>query len=247
MTLNQELFPEVTDEDVNPSTLILQYLEEMDPKSRVSESDKGSMSTTNNLHVINKLTRIKDPLRTLEIGLAFGASALVFLSRHKKKGNEPGRIHVAIDPYQDSNWGDAGVQLIEKLGLAQWFRLYRNESAITLPTLLSENMLFDMIYVDGSHLFENVFIDAFYCARLLSLNGIILFDDSADAHVAKVIHFIRSNWAPYLREIDLTSYYPDYKNKMRYKAAHFFNKNQLTGFELILPVKRAWNARLVVF
>ena len=37
-----------------------------------------------------------------------------------------------------------------------------------------------MIYVDGSHNFEHVFIDAYYSVQLLDMGGVVLFDDSIE-------------------------------------------------------------------
>jgi hypothetical protein len=50
-------------------------------------------------------------------------------------------------------------------------------------------------------LFENVFLDAFYSARLLNDGGLIALDDSSDPHVAKVNDFIRYNLGMALKEV----------------------------------------------
>lgn len=53
--------------------------------------------------------------RTLEIGLAVGGSCLVFTQTRKDLGAIPERQHVAIDPFQRSNWIDeAGLLAIER-------------------------------------------------------------------------------------------------------------------------------------
>lgn len=59
-----------------------------------------SNSTLNNLRFIQQTMRDRKPKRTLEIGLAFGASALVFCSEHQRLGHKEAKQHVAIDPYQ---------------------------------------------------------------------------------------------------------------------------------------------------
>ena len=43
---------------------------------------------------------------------------------------------------------------------------------------LDKGERFDMIYIDGSHEFDEVFVDAYYSYRLLSPGGIMLLDDS---------------------------------------------------------------------
>jgi hypothetical protein len=77
--------------------------------------------------------------------------------------------------------------------------------------------------VDGSHLFENVFVDAFYCARLLNGGGLIAFDDSTDPHVAKTMGFLRNNFMDALKEI--------LPEDARSNIARLLGKRQLTIFE----------------
>src|SRR5262249_39375180 len=60
--------------------------------------DVCALSTTNNLLTIRSLMNEIRPLRTLEIGLSFGGSALVFCSSHKSLGRRPGAQHTALDP-----------------------------------------------------------------------------------------------------------------------------------------------------
>jgi hypothetical protein len=82
-------------------------------------------STLNNLVVINLLFREHQPEKTMEVGLLFGASALLFLSLHKEFGRSGIRQHLALDPFQDHCWDDVGLLEIEKAGLSDWFELRR--------------------------------------------------------------------------------------------------------------------------
>lgn len=165
-------------------------------------SQLDSNSTLNNLRFIQKVVRENKPERTLEIGLAFGASTLVFCTEHERLGHAATKQHTAIDPYQPYPvYDEAGVYAVERAGLAN-FLDYRPEfSEFVLPRLLETHQRYDFIYVDGSHLFENVFLDAFYGARLLNDGGLIAFDDSTDAHVAKVLSFIRTNLDDILKKV----------------------------------------------
>lgn len=56
----------------------------------------SSISTLNNLKFIQQTMRERRPQRTLEVGLAFGASALVFCEEHKRLGQSPAKQHTAI-------------------------------------------------------------------------------------------------------------------------------------------------------
>lgn len=187
-------------------------------------TDLGSNSTLNNLRFIQQTMRERKPVRTLEIGLAFGASTLVFCSEHRYLGAEPSKQHAAIDPIQPFRlYDEAGVYAVERAGLADFLDYHPEYSEFVLPRLLHEGHRYDFIYVDGSHLFENVLIDAFYCARLLNDGGLIAFDDCSDPHVAKVIAFLRSNMAGALKELLPTD--------LRSSAARLIGKRQLVAFE----------------
>lgn len=203
-------------------------------------TDLGSNSTLNNLRFIQRTMRERKPARTLEIGLAFGASTLMFCSEHHRLGHTPAAQHIAIDPFQRRHWYDeAGVFAVERAGLGSYLNAISEFSEFVLPRLLEARERIDFIYVDGSHLFENVFVDAFYGARLLNAGGLIAFDDCTDLHVAKVIAFIRNNLPDYLREKVQTD--------LRSTAARLLGKRQLIAFECIKTPAREWNARFCNF
>jgi predicted O-methyltransferase YrrM len=187
-------------------------------------TDLGSNSTLNNLKFIQRIMQARLPQRTLEIGLAFGASTLVFCTEHQKLGRDGAKQHTAIDPFQARHWCDeAGVFAVERAGLKDYLDYRPEFSELLLPRLLEAGERYDFIYVDGSHLFENVFLDAFYCARLLNDGGMLVFDDSTYPHVAKTMAFIRSNLTEALKEI--------LPQDMRSAVARLIGKRQLTVFE----------------
>jgi len=203
-------------------------------------NDPPAASTENNLITLRNLLLDSKAESTLEIGMAFGASTLVFASTHRDLGRRPCRQHVAIDPYQDTVWDDAGVLLCEQAELSEYVELQNGFSSEVLPNLVQSGKEIDAVYVDGSHLFEDVFIDFYYSCRLLKEGGYILFDDSTDEHVKKVLDFIRSNMKNHLQEIDLSPYRGG--ESWMYRAAKLLGRVQLTGFQKIGPCKREWNA-----
>lgn len=187
-------------------------------------SDLGSNSTINNLRFIQQTMRERRPARTLEIGLAFGASTVLFCSEHQRLGHEATKQHTAVDPMQPFQlYDEAGVYAVERAGFSGFLDYHPEYSEFVLPRILQEGRCYDFIYIDGSHLFENVLIDAFYCAKLLSDGGLIAFDDCSDPHVAKVISFIRGNLSDSLKEI--------LPNDIRSSAARLVGKRQLITFE----------------
>ncbi len=99
-----------------------------------------------------------------------------------------------------------------------------------------------MVYVDGSHLFEDVFVDFYFLRQLLSEGGIILFDDSSDPHVAKVVCFIRNNFREQLSPFCLDPFRPDKGRPLKYRLAKILRRNHLTAFKKIGDCELSWNA-----
>lgn len=129
---------------------------------------------------------------TLEIGLAFGASAASILSAHQG-------THVCIDPYQEKNYLNAGLENLDRLGYGNRVRFHQDLSCDVLPRLHSEKAQFDFIFIDGDHRFDSIFVDFYYSDLLLAKNGYILFHDAWMRGTQLVASFIRHNRKNYKR------------------------------------------------
>lgn len=210
-------------------------------------SDVGALSTRNNLLTLHRLFVETKPERTLEIGLSFGGSALLFTSAHRALGRLPASQHMALDPYQETVWDSTGIMAVERAGLGGYLDFRSAFSAFELPRMIERGDRFGLVYVDGSHLFEDAFVDAYFVLRLLTQGGIVAFDDSSTKGVGKVIRFIRSNMRPSLAEVDLSPYRNDSKTSLPYRLARHLGKIQLTAFRRVGSVAREWNARFVDF
>lgn len=211
------------------------------------EFDGAALSTVNNLIVLINYCQSARPTRTLEVGLSLGGSCLAFASYHKSN-NSGATSHTAIDPFQHTVWDDVGRISIARSGLEDVVRILEDYSLSALPKLNDAGERFQAIYVDGSHLFEDVFIDMYYSVKLLSDGGVMFFDDSADEHVAKVIRFVRRNMKDELKEIDLSPFRTGASRewfKMAVRRAT--GRSQLTAFARVRLGQRRWNAPLVNF
>jgi cephalosporin hydroxylase len=198
---------------------------------KVFES-RPALSTTRNFNEIVEILCRNRPENTLEIGMAFGGSSLIFADVGRTVC--PGSYrHTAIDPYQSTVWDGVGIQCLEAAGLQTFIELFEEPSCLVLPRLLSEGRRFGVIYVDGSHLFEDVFVDAYFCSRLLATDGYLLFDDSSNGHVAKVLAFIDSN-QPTLERLP--------ERTFRNRIARFVGRRQLTVYRRQGTVERSWNS-----
>ncbi|HEY6329613.1 MAG TPA: class I SAM-dependent methyltransferase [Blastocatellia bacterium] len=207
----------------------------------------GALSSPNNLLTLRNLCLDLRPARSMEIGLSFGGSCLAITSTLREMGVTPSRQHLALDPYQKQVWDDTGLMAVEQAGLDGYLEFRSAFSGLELPRLVESNAELDLVYIDGSHLFEDVFVDFYYVARLLKKGGVVVFDDSSNGNVFKVLRFIRRNMKSEFAELDLGQYRPDGGRPLKYKLAKRLGKVQMTGFKRVGPATRNWNASFVDF
>lgn len=201
-----------------------------------------ALSTSSNLLTLRSLMLDLKPKRTLEIGLSFGGSALVFGATHRDLGRASTGQHVALDPFQATVWDSSGLIAVERAGLSGYVDFRPAFSAFELPKLVERGEQFEMVYVDGSHLFEDVFVDFYFVGRLLADRGIVAFDDSTDPHVNKAIRFVRANLSASYEPVDLSPFRLDNCRGWRYRITRALGRNQLTAFRRIGRPERTWNA-----
>ncbi|HVF90096.1 MAG TPA: class I SAM-dependent methyltransferase [Blastocatellia bacterium] len=138
------------------------------------------------------LVRRHNLSRTIEIGMAYGMSALFICQA--LKDNDTGR-HTAIDPAQETSWGSIGRLNIERAGLGDRLRFFPGSSHDVLPRLLMEKESFDFAFVDGMHLFDYTLVEFFYLDKMLEAGGYVAFDDIGLPSVRKAVSFILRNRA----------------------------------------------------
>lgn len=206
----------------------------------------GALSTVNNLTVLRSLMLERRPEFTLEVGFSFGGSALAVAASHRDLGRAGSRQHTVIDPYQVEGWDSAGLTAVDRAGLGSFVDFRPEPSALALPALLRQERRYGLIYVDGSHFFDDVFVDAYYGFRLLTDDGVMLLDDCTTDHVAKVVKFITTNWDGWTDEIDLSAYRPGGAT-VKYQVARRLNRVQLRAFRRCGEDSRAWDAPLQRF
>lgn len=200
----------------------------------------GGASTANNLWVLRSLLQQERPAETLEIGFCHGISALLIsVTQRELRGRE--YRHTAIDPFQRTTWKDEGRSLLEDEGVSAQFRLLEEFSSVALPRLVQAGEKFGFIYVDGSHLFEDVFLDAYYSIQLLNSGGVILFDDSTDPHVTKVLRFLKKNWGNIMVPFDLSPHQLPRRPWIK-RLANWLGYRQLVAFSKVGELPRRWDS-----
>jgi predicted O-methyltransferase YrrM len=137
-------------------------------------------------------------VRTLECGLAFAISTLFIVEALLENGGD-GR-HIATDPYQfatlpthGTTYAGVGLQILEEAGVRGLVEFFPEESQVVLPRLLSEGRRFDLVFIDGNHRFEGVFLDLIFAGRLLEEGRVVFVDDVQFPGVQRAVRFCVSN------------------------------------------------------
>jgi len=219
--------------DFSPALTELLSSNQLVGKSGKSFDNLGSRSTFNNLVVLRNLFLALKPARTLEIGLAFGASSLIFTESHRELNRPPQKQHIAIDPFQSDYWDACGLMVNERAGLGGYLELVERYSCFELPALAQKNLKFGLVYVDGSHQFEDVFVDFYFINRLVEDGGIVAFDDSSDRQVAKVLRFIDANLNSGWERVDLAPFRADGGKSLKWRVGGLLGKQQLVAYKKI--------------
>jgi predicted O-methyltransferase YrrM len=139
--------------------------------------------------MLYRLVRAVRPAATLEVGMAWGLSAMFICQALKDNG---GGRHTAIDPFQ-GKFHYAGVGNVQKAGLGGYLRFIEKSSQLALPGLVEAGEKFEVVFVDGGHLFDLAFVDFFFVDLLLPVGGYVVFDDLWMPAVRKVLRFILRN------------------------------------------------------
>jgi len=184
------------DDDLNhcPNTLITEIYQTgavRDPNGKNSHRLVGSaIPFDEGLALYNWIRRTK-PLRTIEIGMAYGLSTLFICQAHADNGL--GGTHIVIDPGQSETYHSIGCLNVERAGLIDQMQFFEAPSYQVLPRLLNEKERFQMVFIDGMHTFDYAFVDFFYADLLLDVNGYLVFDDVWMPSVLKAVIYVTRN------------------------------------------------------
>ena len=127
----------------------------------------------------------------IEIGLAYGSSALAIGEALISQGQQDMK-HVIIDAYQHL-FQDSGWEAIANAGLSDLCTLLTERSQLALPRLVTEGFVADAAFVDGSHVFHNVFVDLYFLRELVRPGGVIVLDDWQWPSVATAVRYFEVN------------------------------------------------------
>jgi predicted O-methyltransferase YrrM len=147
--------------------------------------------------VLRNLLLATRPSTVIEIGLAYGSSALAIAEALAEAGLDQAR-HLIIDAYQTRAFHGSGWDAIVQAGLTDLCVLVEERSQIILPRLVGDGLVADAAFVDGSHIFHNVFVDLFYLRELVRPGGLVILDDCSYLSVATAVRYFEVNtgWEP---------------------------------------------------
>jgi len=141
--------------------------------------------------ILLRLCRDTNAQVTLETGLAYGFSALVFLQHHKE-GSRHGK-HYAVDPDQQSRYKGSALRIIAEAGLNSYFEWLAGPSHLKLPKLIEAGVQLDCAFIDGMHLFDYTLIDFFLIDKMLRPGGLVAFHDMYGYEKLKALSFVLSH------------------------------------------------------
>jgi predicted O-methyltransferase YrrM len=163
-------------------------MHELDPHAGIAVED--------GLYIYQLCRRVR-PRRTLEVGFAEGFSTLYFLAAARENG---AGLHVAVDPFENSDYHGIGLQKVRETEMSAGFRFLEEKSVVALPRLAAEGLPYDVIFIDGDHKYDAELADFVLADVLCPKGGYLLFHDTWMASTKKLVSFIQGNRADYRRE-----------------------------------------------
>jgi len=131
------------------------------------------------------------PEATLEIGLGYGFSTMFIMAALYANGTGH---HTAIDPFQFATFNGIGeVRARGAMALGVDFDFIDQRSDRACIDLARSSRMFDLIFIDGGHKFDDVLVDFTLCAPLCRIGGYIILDDTWMGSIRSVVSFIRRN------------------------------------------------------
>ena len=144
-------------------------------------------------HMLARLIAQRKPKVSLEVGLAFGISALFICEAMHEATPDP--RCVIIDPAQHAPqyWHGVGLANLERAGYRKFVEFIEKPSQIALPELATEGRKIDFAFIDGEHLFDHALIDFFFVDQLMSVGGVVALDDTHWPSLRRLARFIATN------------------------------------------------------
>ncbi|MFM7168237.1 MAG: O-methyltransferase [Planctomycetaceae bacterium] len=137
---------------------------------------------------IQEQMRAVQAVRTLEIGLAYGLSALAICQELQ---GLPGARHIVIDPWQRTeSWHGAGLENLHRAGVLNLVDFHESSAEMCLPKLASLNHSIDFAYIDAGKRLDDTIVYFAYILRMLRTGGRVVFDDAQFPGIRTALRYI---------------------------------------------------------
>lgn len=134
----------------------------------------------------------EDARTVVEVGLAYGSSALAIGEALVTIGSPRAR-HIVIDPFQQRSFANVGWDLLCSAGLDAITSLVVAPSSAALAQLVTDGVVADAAFVDGSHRFHEVFVDLYFLRKIVRPGGLIVLDDDWTPSVRTAVRYYERN------------------------------------------------------
>lgn len=166
------------------------------------------------------------PTTCLEVGLAYGVSALFICDALSRTINSR---HIVIDPSQHDVWKNIGLNNLRTAGYESMIEFYSMPSHRALPKLEAHGRRIDFAFIDGWHTFDYALLDFFFIDKLLEVGGIVVLDDTDWPGIRKLCRYIVTNHA-YKPICMFDSPVPDWSLKLLRLLGHIpYLSNKMCG------------------
>jgi predicted O-methyltransferase YrrM len=179
---------------------------------------------------INKY-KTKGTLNVLEIGLAYGTSALIIVNEMIKYKYK--RTYTVVDPNQTKVWESIGVinikNFLKHMNQKLDCKLYEESSTTVFDKFKKK---FDISFIDGSHKEEIVLQDLINSDNKLVKNGLIIVDDVLHLEVKKALITFLNKYKNYRKiSIDINKFDFKFNEQNNFNKKSFFNPSTMHCYQ----------------
>ena len=163
-------------------------LEDLERRTVIPADDRVTALDAAKMLYLLELALTRQPARVLEIGLGWGFSA----GGLQRLGCVQRHVIVELDAGSArASQGERNVRAVtpHPASLEFWW----GDSHSVLPRLCASGDCFDLVFIDGGHRYDDVFVDFHFTRRLVAPGGTVLLDDTWLPAIRTVVSWVETN------------------------------------------------------
>jgi predicted O-methyltransferase YrrM len=175
-------------------------LEELQRRVVIDAGDRATALAPEKTSYLLELALTRKPARVLEIGLGWGFSAAGL----QRLGCV--RQHVIVEFDIGSVRATQAERNVRAITTRpESLEFCWGESHRVLPRLCDRGEQFDLIFIDGGHRYDDVFVDFHFSRRLAAADGSVVFDDTWLPSIRTVVSWVETNLSDQWRRLQAPS------------------------------------------